>query len=95
MVEFSLAEELRFLAAQCVAHAEGTHRDQDRQFIAALVMQLTVLGEDAGNAAALLKPAVNTCPADELPDLIRLVALALHQGARLAELGAERKAVAA
>lgn len=94
MHEISLAEELRFLAAQCAAHAEGDHRDQDRQFIATLMMQLTVLGEDGGNAAALLRPAANLCPADELPGLIRLVSLALSQGARLAALGA-RKAVAA
>ena len=94
MPEITLAEELRFLAAQCAAHAEGKYRDQDRQFVAALMMQLAVLGEEGGNAAALLRPAANLCPADELPGLIRLVSLALSQGARLAELGAG-KAVAA
>lgn len=94
--EISLAEELRFLAAQCVAHAEGTHRDQDRQFVASVMMQLTILGgTDAGNTAAFLEPEVRRCRIDELPDLIRLAGTALRHAAHAVERKAARKAVAA
>lgn len=93
--EISLADELRFLAAQCAAHAEGNHRDQDRQFVASLVMQLTILGgTDAGNTASLLADEAARSRLDELPDLIRLAGTALRHAARVIERRAG-KAVAA
>lgn len=96
VAQITLADELRFLGAQCAAHAESTHRDQDRQFVASLVMQLTLLGgDDAGNTAALISTESARCRIDELPDLIRLAGTALRHAARLMERKAARKAVAA
>lgn len=42
--EFSIAEELRFLAAQCDAQVASTHRDQDREFIRTLAGSLYRVG---------------------------------------------------
>lgn len=97
--EFSFADELRFLAAQCAAHAEGTHRDQDRQFVASLVMQLTILGEEKTSIGALIIAAViaadtKRCQAEHLPGEIRLAALRLNHEAALLDRKV-RKVVAA
>lgn len=95
MLDIQLPDELRFLAAQCSAHVEGAHRDQDREFIAGLVAQLAILGgEDADNVAEILMTEANQFPTEELPDLIRLAATALRHGARMIEREAA-KAVAA
>lgn len=95
MPDIQLPDELRFLAAQCSAHVEGHHRDQDRQFIAGLVAQLAILGgEDADHVADILMEEANHFPVEELPDLIRLAATALRHGARMIEREAG-KAVAA
>lgn len=89
----SLADEMRFLAAQCQAQAEGTHRDQDRQFIAGLVAQLAILsGPDASNASNLISIEAMRCRPDELPDLMRLAGTALRHGARVVEGKIRRRA---
>lgn len=89
----TLADEFRFLAAQCRAQAEGDHRDQDRQFIAGLVAQLAVLGgPDAANTSSLLSIEACRCKPDELPDLIRLAGTALRHGARVIEGKIRRRA---
>jgi hypothetical protein len=41
---FSVAEELRFLAAQCDAQVASDHRDQDRDFIRTLAGALYRVG---------------------------------------------------
>ena len=89
----TLADEMRFLAAQCHAQAEGSHRDQDRQFIAGLVAQLAILGgPDAANAASLISIEAMRCKPEELPDLIRLAGTALRHGARVTEGKIRRRA---
>lgn len=43
--DFTVPEELRFLALQCAGQAEGTHRDQDALFLIRLGVQLAILGD--------------------------------------------------
>lgn len=96
LAQISLAEELRFLAAQCVAHVESTHRDQDRQFVASLVMQLNLLGDDPVLALVIktVTEWTSACPPLILPAHIRLASLLLSHAASIIERRAE-KAVAA
>ena len=89
----TLPDEMRFLAAQCLAQAEGNHRDQDRQFVAGLVAQLAILGgPDAANASSLISIEAMRCKPEELPDLIRLAGTALRHGARVTEGKIRRRA---
>lgn len=83
----TLAEEFRFLAAQCRAHVEAPRTaDESRLFVAGLVTQLAVLGGlDAGNTASLLSEEARRCPPEELSDLIRLASTALRHGARICD----------
>lgn len=43
--EFTLPDELRFLAVQCAAQAESDHRAQDALFLVKLGTQLAILGD--------------------------------------------------
>lgn len=71
---FTLADELRFLGIQCLAQARGTHRDQDREFLANLVGRLFEFAPNLSMIyARLLFPAADLAGAN-LPALLMTAA---------------------
>jgi hypothetical protein len=73
-IAFTLAEELRFLGLQCMAQANGAHRDQDREFLSNLVGRLFEIAPNLSIIyARLLFPAADL-PGANLPAILMTAA---------------------
>lgn len=91
-IVITLADELRFLGVQCAAHARGSHRDQDREFISTLLANLFEIAPNFSVLmAALVLPAANL-PDANLPALIARVSRDLDQVAQELDRDAQGRA---
>lgn len=78
--EFSVSEELRFLAAQCAGQATKACGAEALLFLARLKTQLVIIGDDA--ATRVVQISIDDAARGECPrDMVRLAGTILNDRA--------------